>query len=408
MVSFIPGASGFDAPQTGTMYQFFTSVQRTNYQPLETSRRQTIPVAVTLSDFYLYIGTAPGVGSSLVFTIMQNGVATGLTLTIADNATSGSITGTSVNFAAGDTISLQCTANGTPALSSVHQWFVKTTGANAVMLGGNTQAPSGTATSYSNIIGCKGDPWTATEADIQVIVPTAGTLRNLWVKQATAPGGAASYTYTVMQNGAASSLAAAISGTNTSASDTADTVTVAAGDTLSLRSVPASAPAAAGTQSWGFEFVPTNNGETWLGVGFPSAVALSQTAVEYSYPLATGATGWAPLADQALYIIRTPACTAKKVYIKFGTAPGGVASRTITLQRNLADTNLSAVVTGTATTANGAFDVAVSLGDSLAYSDAPAGTPAAASRFNAGLLLLVDQPVSTPTFIKPPTIMVTR
>jgi hypothetical protein len=82
--------------------------------------------------------------------------------------------------------------------------------------------------------------------EIQIPISRPGTIRNLRVQVATAGTGAATVTFTVRKNGVDTAIVATISNTATGlASDLADTISVAAGDLLSLK-ITKSAPVAVG------------------------------------------------------------------------------------------------------------------------------------------------------------------
>lgn len=79
---------------------------------------------------------------------------------------------------------------------------------------------------------------TPSEVLCSVLLATNGTLKNLRIKVSTSPGVGQTYTYTVMKNGVATTITCTISGAAaTTASDLTHTVTVAAGDTYSVRMV---------------------------------------------------------------------------------------------------------------------------------------------------------------------------
>jgi hypothetical protein len=75
-----------------------------------------------------------------------------------------------------------------------------------------------------------------TDANNYAIAPYAGTLSNLYMASSGAPGAAQTYTATLYKNGSATALGATISGASaTSANDTTNAVSVAAGDSLQIR-----------------------------------------------------------------------------------------------------------------------------------------------------------------------------
>jgi hypothetical protein len=95
--------------------------------------------------------------------------------------------------------------------------------------------------------------------DVKVSIPLAigGSLGNLRVKLdadadiSGGAGGVESYTLTVMVNGNASGVTCQVIETATTCTDTTNSIVVAAGDTVSLRAVPANTPAEP-TLTWSF------------------------------------------------------------------------------------------------------------------------------------------------------------
>lgn len=75
----------------------------------------------------------------------------------------------------------------------------------------------------------------AAENTAQMIMPITGTIKNLYVRTGTAPGGSATQSYTLMLDGSTTSLATTISGAALEASDLTSEVTLVAGNSLSLR-----------------------------------------------------------------------------------------------------------------------------------------------------------------------------
>jgi hypothetical protein len=98
-------------------------------------------------------------------------------------------------------------------------------------------------------------PWsnatTATEADANVPLPS-GTATKLVVSLTVAPGAGNSATITIRKNGSSTALTCTVHGTATTCTDTADSVTFADGDLLSISYTEASA--ASSRIRFGFEY----------------------------------------------------------------------------------------------------------------------------------------------------------
>lgn len=189
--------------------------------------------------------------------------------------------------------------------------------------------------------------WNGTEGNRQQVMPTAGTFRNLRVKMNGTPGAGKSYTFMVRKNGADTSVTCVIADTATSASDTANSFSVVAGDLVTLKVTPSGTPTGR-TPQWTIEFEGTTSGESLiLGGGLENATAANTT--EYNSASASSVFG----ATETNYsqVVSTPG-TIKSLYINQGTAPGLTKQIAYTMRKNGADTALTCTVSGTATTAN--------------------------------------------------------
>jgi hypothetical protein len=96
----------------------------------------------------------------------------------------------------------------------------------------------------------------------QATVYCIGSLSNLQVELSGSPSTGDSYTFTVMVNGAASTLACTISGSSTSGSDTGS-ISLLPGDTVNIQINPTSDPDARAA-TWSSEFtilaIPSSGG----------------------------------------------------------------------------------------------------------------------------------------------------
>src|SRR5690349_2952735 len=102
-----------------------------------------------------------------------------------------------------------------------------------VMYGGNGGAGLGKNKFYTLSGISPTVPPATTGLDIEVLVPFAGTLRNLYLRSDVVAAGAGEI-FTVYINGAASTLTATIAAAAQTGSDTTHFPTVAAGDRISL------------------------------------------------------------------------------------------------------------------------------------------------------------------------------
>lgn len=354
----------------------------------EAIRATPVGGAMTLSNFYMATDVAPGSGFSYTFTIMKNGVATALQVLISDLATSATDSTNSVSYAAGDTISIQCTPSGTPATLNVQSWnFRVTTSDLTAPILSSTIGASNSVTNYMGLtaghISAAG--WSATEADSQIIIPTSGTLSNMYAKINANPGASKSFQFTLMKNGAATSLDFTISGAaSTSGNDTTHVVSVSAGDTLTIRSIPTGTPATQTNMSFGMVFTPTTPGETF--VGFGSALLPSVSVTNYEQILGIGNASWST--TESARLLTPGPYTFTKLYVKLGTAPGTGNSRTFALRKAGSTTALAVTIADTNTSGNSSATINYSQGDTISYISSITATPAAATGgVHAGLLI---------------------
>jgi hypothetical protein len=131
---------------------------------------------------------------------------------------------------------------------------------NPAVLAGTGQ-PSTSINHFFAASGARDAGLTSDNAGNRTVLPSAGTLRNLRIQADVAPGAAKSWIVTVEKNGSDSTLTAQLSGASqTTASDLSHTVSVAAGDAISIKVAPAGTPAAARI-GWSMELVASDAGD---------------------------------------------------------------------------------------------------------------------------------------------------
>jgi hypothetical protein len=95
----------------------------------------------------------------------------------------------------------------------------------------------------------------SSETEAAQVLAKGGTATSLYVRTSGAPGSGNSWTFTIFKNGSAEAgLSCTVSDDATSCSDTAGSVSYSAGDTVSIRIVGTSSPAAGKTASWALEY----------------------------------------------------------------------------------------------------------------------------------------------------------
>lgn len=333
-----------------------------------------IAAPFTLSNFYVRLSSAPGVGFSRTFTIRKNQADTGVTITISDNNTLGFDYTHTVDFAPGDMLAIKETCVGSPQAAT---YAFAALGNNPTtkcqhmacsdFFGAN---PSTSATTFMSPMG--GKFGNATEVNVQQVVPAAGSISGLQAYLFGVPGGAASWTITLRKNGVDTALTTTVTGGAAQGSDTTHSVAVAKGDLISLRLTPAGTPSTLGYYTVAVAFTPTIDGDAIYGI---NQGGNSTSVIGYSTPYGCF-TGWNATDPFASYFEPGPGFI-KNIYFAVSTAPGGAATWLATLRKHFADTALAVTLLGAATSGETTGKVTYQPGDELTVSLLPTGTPAA-------------------------------
>lgn len=96
----------------------------------------------------------------------------------------------------------------------------------------------------------------ASAAKANMVMPFACTLKNMYVVAETAPGAGQNNVYTLFKNGVGQTLAATMADTASTASDTSNSVTFVAGDTVTVRLVLSGSSLSTTTHHVGIEVAP--------------------------------------------------------------------------------------------------------------------------------------------------------
>jgi hypothetical protein len=232
---------------------------------------------------------------------------------------------------------------------------------------------AGASTSATRYIGIDGHyVHNATEANVQMYVPMAGTFRNLRIKLIAAPGGGGTYSYTLRVNGANSSLSVAIADPATSGSDVANDVSVSAGDLVCISVVPSSSPSVTDAVSFVLEFEADAGTDTFIGTTHANLTTLN--AIQ---PL-HGEYGASWDYDWASSIVAPRPITINALYVKLSVAPGAGTSRTFTIYKDGAPTAATVTISGTDTSGSiTGLSVSVSAGNKIYLYSTRSGAVAA-------------------------------
>lgn len=239
-----------------------------------------------------------------------------------------------------------------------------------VLVSGSSR-PSNSVTQYGLVAGNRSN-WYSTHDEAANVIPIAGTLKQLRVEMSTAPGVGNAHAYTIYKNGVATAATCTISGSSTQCSDLSNTVSIAAGDTLSIESVPSGSPVSSGffRMAWIFE----GGSQESIVIGGTRSNLLVNTATRFGQ--VQGTTSLTATESQR----EAPAPTGgtfSDLRVIVGSAPGAGTSYTFTLRKNGADTAVTCAIADSATNCSDtANSVAVVAGDLLSLEITPSGAAA--------------------------------
>jgi hypothetical protein len=193
-------------------------------------------------------------------------------------------------------------------------------------------------------------------------IPTAGTVKRLFVQCVNNVDGGTSRTFAMRLNGVDQSLACTMSaGTNT-CSDTSNTVAVVATDRMTTHYTVSGAPADDNC-AIGYVFDPTTTGRFILA-------GMSPSGNYTTTPDTSGVNGVSQslLASQAGSSVAfvsqaTQACTVRSIAVRAASAPGSGVTTAYTLRVNGTDSALTCSFTGTGSNDNCSASTDVSVAD---------------------------------------------
>lgn len=230
------------------------------------------------------------------------------------------------------------------------------------------------------------ETWTTTETAQQQIIPDAGTFDNLYVKLAGSPGAGKSYQFTLMVNGVASALTCTVSDTNTTASDTSNSVSVSAGDLVSLRCVPSGTPTAREVNGWCIEY--TSDTAKYSIYPGGSTANMINSATRYTGFL--NPIEWDKATESDASDIVTIDGTIKAFYVEVTDNPTP-GSWTFKVYKNgVAEATTTVSLSGTTKTGNATgLSIDVAPGDKLSYECVPTSSPTA-TQARVGIAIEAD------------------
>ena len=306
------------------------------------NRKQVVSTGGTFSNLAVELSAAAGSGGSYTIKILNVTDATSLDVTITDTATTNINTGT-LAVSAGDVIELESSDSGASATPTARWTVIFTSDVDGESLILHTSVSSASASRYQGLAHGNASSNTAAAFDNQII-PTGGSIKNLYVNLAADPGtDPDKYTITLVVDGSDSALACTITDPATTCNDT-DSVAVTAGQDVLLRITPADTPSTSPVVWAGMTFVATTNGESlilgaiedvptasateYTGLTEPAVAAVWGTTESAKYQ---GGHNAETVVLKKLYVENNSAPTASETYAVRATSAGGNTGITCTI-----------------------------------------------------------------------------
>jgi hypothetical protein len=334
----------------------------------------------TFSNLWFKTSLPAGVGAGWTFTIRKNLVNTSLACAISGDTQQSaqdavnSVTITQADIDAGNNaIGLRIDVAGVPVTTATAAWGLQFEGTSAKqsIMGRGGATLSTTLTQYLDLNN-NALYDSAYEINTQLIMPCAGTFKNLCGKLSVAPGTGATRTLTVRKNGVDTAVTMTFSDTEVYKTSGATSVAVSAGDLISIQSTMSVSPAPVAGSFWGgITFEADTDGDFILPLG-GVYTAPSPTVTSYA-PVYASVVTWDTTSFVPAQQVAAQAFTAKAMYAILSGVPNG--NYDLILYKNGLPTNLKVNIADPATTGNYAENVAIAAGDLLNYTAVPYDTP---------------------------------
>lgn len=343
-------------------------------------KSMTFPVAGAIKSLKLDASPQPASTATWTVTVYINGSSTSTTCTVTSSIQTCDWTGSVSNSAGDYAVILVHPANSpTSAIIRVSVGWTPSTTADRIILaspGTNTFSNSATNVIQGFDSGFAGAPAGINTQRRTAVLPEGGTIDKLFINS-VAPGTLGSgkqYAYSLLVNGSAGgspgNVAATISETATSASDTADSVSGSAGDYVNFQAVPSSTPTASDA-GFGARYLASSTGR----YPYISSVIAPNTGAARYVQIAGGVANATEANVQGI----THSQTFEKLQCKTTVAPGTAASgKKWTCSARVGGSDvLSCDILETATTCSASGTVAVNDNSLVNYAIVPTNTPAA-------------------------------
>ena len=339
-----------------------------------------LPAPGWISDFHVEQETAPGAGEGIVWSLLRNTIPV-IEVTIEDTNTQGSTTDRfhfdSESITDNMTVGVIATSGTSPALTRVRwsfKWTPDTAGYSILCAGCGNRVLD-TTTRFACLAGRfdagLGNTFPADENDARVMIPTAGTIRNLTVRLQGDPDPGNTRVFTLRKNVADTSLTVTFNGTTRfipqRQQDSVNSVSVVAGDIINVKCTSTGTPPDTRAQvSVVFEgtnkneyIIPLTSDNNMPRNGVDNFCSLWDGRDRYQ---TTNESQTSVLANRGDGLLKL-----KNMYVKLTAAPGVFPDRSyiFRVRKNQVTTALARTITRTATTTNVTADVVLEENDLL-------------------------------------------
>lgn len=348
----------------GTRYNTFFANASSSWSGTETP--QPVSTAATIKSLYLTFPAAVTGTMVHVITLRKNGVDTALTVTTDNSNTVFTDLVHTVSVSQGDELSWGIVTSGSGGSAAfVRIGFEMETSSGSLVATGSSSSLSAVAARYLSL---QAGILSTTIGNAESIIPTGGTISNAYATLGGSPGVGRSYTAVLVKNGVDTALSVTIADSNTIGNDTANSVSVVAGDKVYWKITPSGSPSARMIQI-GVRWTPTIDGE-YIHMGVSTAPSAStaqyQAAGNSTFGSAQQRGGSIPTSDY----------TIKNLYVDLDSAPASGKSIEFTMMSNNSATSVTTTISNTATSGNDAANTGTTVAGGLVeLRSTPTGTP---------------------------------
>lgn len=343
----------------------------------EQLQQSYIPEAGVMSYFRHAVTVAPGAGKTRTAQLNLDTVATALSCSFSGTDLFAEDADT-VSIPANSLVATQCFRTTGSAAPGNWTWasVFEPTVANTFVWGSFKQVGVNNATRFAGI-GGHGSIET-TDALARLPWGTAGQIKTIRVRTHAAPGVGKQWQYQIYLNGVAQ---AASIFTQADAATTANisglSIAVVPTDLLSLEIIPTGIPTA--PHFWyGISFAPTTDGQ-WNVSGWQQGEIDDAEHTAVIFDIQENIAGLSPWIGTQAHSASGMGWQLSNFYVLLDTAPGGITSRTVTMEDTGASTALTVTVSGASTSASVVANVPLAGPIVLRWNKS--GVPAGSSRY---------------------------